>query len=338
MSPHPGRIKTILSPGLPRPRTEDMHETPEFMNWTRKARQALKLMSARRRAQHRRTGCATRSCRRCSFSRSCSPCWAALRSEALDIPPWLLPAPTDVVDRFFKTHDALVSHRPHRARGARRLSWSRPCSACRCRPASCIRASSNAACFPTSSCRTRSRSSPSFRCSPSGSASASRRKIMICAIISFFPIVTNTTRGLKATDRRIIEFMRSINATRSEILLKVQLPSALPFIFASFKIAASLALVGAVVAEFYSSDRGLGYLDHHVGDAASHRSPVRRHRRAGRARRQLVHAVRLPRAHGDARRAHRGDAMTPGPHPRCADCAATWRESPFDGWVEVDGR
>ena len=39
-------------------------------------------------------------------------------------------------------------------------------------------------------------------------------KIMICAIISFFPIVTNTTRGLKSADRRIIEFMRSINATR----------------------------------------------------------------------------------------------------------------------------
>src|SRR5712691_2923232 len=85
-------------------------------------------------------------------------------------------------------------------------------------------------------------------------------KIMICSIISFFPIVTNTTRGLKATDRRVVEFMRSINATRPEILLKVQLPSALPFIFASFKIAASLALVGAVVAEFYSSDTGLGYL------------------------------------------------------------------------------
>ena len=64
----------------------------------------------------------------------------------------------------------------------------------------------------------------------------------------------------EVADRRIIEFMRSINATRSEILLKVQLPSALPFIFASFKIAASLALVGAVVAEFYSSDVGLGYL------------------------------------------------------------------------------
>ncbi len=85
-------------------------------------------------------------------------------------------------------------------------------------------------------------------------------KILIAAIITFFPIVTNTTRGLKSADRRILDFMHSINATRSEIFFKVQLPSALPYIFAGFKIAASLSLVGAVVAEFYGSDRGLGYL------------------------------------------------------------------------------
>ena len=85
-------------------------------------------------------------------------------------------------------------------------------------------------------------------------------KILIAAIITFFPIVTNTTRGLKAADRRILDFMRSINATRREVFFKVQLPSALPYIFAGFKIAASLSLVGAVVAEFYGSDRGLGYL------------------------------------------------------------------------------
>lgn len=85
-------------------------------------------------------------------------------------------------------------------------------------------------------------------------------KIMIAAIITFFPIVTNTTRGLKSADGRILDFMRSINATRSEVFFKVQLPSALPYIFAGFKIAASLSLVGAVVAEFYGSDRGLGYL------------------------------------------------------------------------------
>jgi NitT/TauT family transport system permease protein len=85
-------------------------------------------------------------------------------------------------------------------------------------------------------------------------------KIMIASIITFFPIVTNTTRGLKSADRRILDFMRSINATRREVFFKVQLPTAVPYIFAGFKIAASLSLVGAVVAEFYGSDRGLGYL------------------------------------------------------------------------------
>ena len=85
-------------------------------------------------------------------------------------------------------------------------------------------------------------------------------KIMIASIITFFPIVTNTTRGLKSADRRLLDFMRTINATRREVFFKVQLPSALPYIFAGFKIAASLALVGAVVAEFYGADRGLGYL------------------------------------------------------------------------------
>ena len=85
-------------------------------------------------------------------------------------------------------------------------------------------------------------------------------KILIAAIISFFPIVTNTTRGLKSADPRIMDFMHSINATRWEVFSKVQFPSALPYIFAAFKIAASLSLVGAVVAEFYGSDRGLGFL------------------------------------------------------------------------------
>lgn len=85
-------------------------------------------------------------------------------------------------------------------------------------------------------------------------------KVVIAAIITFFPIVTNATRGLKSADPRILDLMHSVNATRRQIFLKVQLPSALPFIFAGFKIAASLSLVGAVVGEFYGADRGLGYL------------------------------------------------------------------------------
>lgn len=85
-------------------------------------------------------------------------------------------------------------------------------------------------------------------------------KIVIAAIITFFPIVTNTTRGLKSADPRILDLMHSINATAAEVFFKVQLPSALPFVFAGFRIAGSLSLVGAVVGEFYGADRGLGYL------------------------------------------------------------------------------
>jgi ABC-type nitrate/sulfonate/bicarbonate transport system permease component len=85
-------------------------------------------------------------------------------------------------------------------------------------------------------------------------------KIMISAIISFFPIVTNVTRGLKSADPRVLDFMRSINANGWEVFSKVQFPSALPFMFAGFKIASSLSLVGAVVSEFYSSEKGLGFL------------------------------------------------------------------------------
>ncbi|MDB5817802.1 MAG: transporter, permease protein [Rhizobacter sp.] len=85
-------------------------------------------------------------------------------------------------------------------------------------------------------------------------------KIVIAAIITFFPIVTNATRGLNSADPRILDLMHSINATRRQVFFKVQLPSALPFIFAGFRIAASLSLVGAVVGEFYGADRGLGYL------------------------------------------------------------------------------
>ena len=129
-------------------------------------------------------------------------------------------------------------------------------------------------------------------------------KIMICAIMAFFPIVTNTTRGLKSADRQVLEFMRSINAGRRQTLWKVQLPSALPFIFASFKIAASLAIVGAVVAEFYSSDRGLGYLIITSATPIADGPAVRRDRHPRDHRRRVLRAVCAARTpvHPEVRR------------------------------------
>ena len=182
-----------------------------------------------------------------------------LAVKALDIPPWLLPAPSDVVQRFLKTTtlwyhtgitvlEAVAGFAVSAVLGIS-LSAGIVHSRFLERGVFPYVIVSNA--IPIIAVIPLLTIWFGFGIAP---------KIMICSIISFFPIVTNTTRGLKSADRRIVEFMRSINATRLELLVKVQLPSALPFIFASFKIAASLALVGAVVAEFYSSDRGLGYL------------------------------------------------------------------------------
>ena len=85
-------------------------------------------------------------------------------------------------------------------------------------------------------------------------------RILTVSMMTLFPIVTNTARGLKAADPLMLELMRSLNANRWEVFSKVQFPSALPYIFAGFRIAVTLSLIGAVVAEFYGADEGLGFL------------------------------------------------------------------------------
>lgn len=85
-------------------------------------------------------------------------------------------------------------------------------------------------------------------------------KIIIAATIAFFPILVNTILGLKAADHEIIELMNSIAATRKQIFWRVRLPTSLPYILPSLRVAALLSVVGAMVGEFVGSDRGLGYL------------------------------------------------------------------------------
>ena len=85
-------------------------------------------------------------------------------------------------------------------------------------------------------------------------------KLVIAALVAFFPIVINTARGLQSVDVELIQYMKSLGASWTEIFFKISLPWALPYIFASFKIAMTLAVVGAVVGEFVASDTGLGYV------------------------------------------------------------------------------
>ncbi len=85
-------------------------------------------------------------------------------------------------------------------------------------------------------------------------------KIALAMIITFFPIVANTTRGLISADYRMIRMMRALNASTWTIFRKIQIPTALPYMFAGFKVSTSLCLIGAVVGEFFGGDDGLGYM------------------------------------------------------------------------------
>ncbi len=80
-------------------------------------------------------------------------------------------------------------------------------------------------------------------------------KMVIVAIIVFFPMMINTVRGLTLVDAAQLELMRSYAAAPSEILFKLRLPNALPYMFNAFKIAASLSMIGAVVSEYFGGNR-----------------------------------------------------------------------------------
>ncbi|MDI6798126.1 MAG: ABC transporter permease, partial [Desulfatibacillaceae bacterium] len=73
-------------------------------------------------------------------------------------------------------------------------------------------------------------------------------KVIMAATISFFPIIVNATIGLKSVDPEALHLMRSLSASRLQILLKLRLPSSLPYIFSGLKISSTLSVIGAIVA------------------------------------------------------------------------------------------
>ncbi len=80
-------------------------------------------------------------------------------------------------------------------------------------------------------------------------------KMAIVAIIVFFPTMINTVRGLTLVDLSQLELMRSYAAAPRDILLKLRIPNALPYMFSAFRVASALSLIGAVVAEFFGGPR-----------------------------------------------------------------------------------
>jgi NitT/TauT family transport system permease protein len=78
--------------------------------------------------------------------------------------------------------------------------------------------------------------------------------------IAVFPILLTTARGLREIEPELLDLVRSLRGSRWQLFTKIQLPGALPYVFSGMKVAAILAVAGAIVGEFLGSDRGLGYL------------------------------------------------------------------------------
>lgn len=85
-------------------------------------------------------------------------------------------------------------------------------------------------------------------------------KILVVGSMAFFPIVINTMVGFHEVDRGLRDVFRSVAATERQTFLRLRLPFAVPYIFAGLRIATTLAVLGAIVAEWLAASNGLGYL------------------------------------------------------------------------------
>jgi ABC-type nitrate/sulfonate/bicarbonate transport system permease component len=85
-------------------------------------------------------------------------------------------------------------------------------------------------------------------------------KIIVVALICFFPISVNTVDGLRSVDPGMVNMMRTLGASRWQIFTKLQVPSSLPQMFSGIKIGVTFSVIGAVIGEWVGASAGLGYL------------------------------------------------------------------------------
>ena len=83
-------------------------------------------------------------------------------------------------------------------------------------------------------------------------------KVVITALLTFFPVLINTLEGFRSVDPAIADWLQSIDAPPRQVFRQARWPSARPFLFAALKVAAPLALIGAVIAEWMGASAGLG--------------------------------------------------------------------------------
>jgi NitT/TauT family transport system permease protein len=85
-------------------------------------------------------------------------------------------------------------------------------------------------------------------------------KVVICALIVFFPVLVNTIVGVRAVPAALYDLMNSLHATRAQILWKVEVPASLPVFLGGLRVGATLSVIGAIVGELVDAQEGLGFL------------------------------------------------------------------------------
>lgn len=85
-------------------------------------------------------------------------------------------------------------------------------------------------------------------------------KVLICALIVFFPVLVNTVVGIRSVEKDLRDLMRSLGANRWQTFRMLEVPAALPVLLGGLKIGVTLSVIGAVVGEFVGADQGLGFL------------------------------------------------------------------------------
>lgn len=87
-----------------------------------------------------------------------------------------------------------------------------------------------------------------------------KSRFAFATFICFFPIVIALITGLRATSPELVRMSRAFGASKAQVFLHVRFPSSVPYLFSGLKIAATLSMIGVVIGEFITADRGLGYL------------------------------------------------------------------------------
>jgi len=85
-------------------------------------------------------------------------------------------------------------------------------------------------------------------------------KLLVAALITFFPMLVNSVTGLRSVDAAAHDFLRALGASRWQLLRKLRLPASLPYVMAALRISVPLSLIGAVVAEWFAADSGVGQI------------------------------------------------------------------------------